>query len=316
MSTIRSALNKPLVLIFLLGMASAVPHGAAGQAAITGLVVDARTSQPLPTVQVFVSDLDVGALTQANGQYLLSDVPVGTHTLTVQRLGYRSLSQQVTVTADETVAMDFGLTREALALEEILVTGTAGQARRREIGNSIAQVNLGELVESEVITGVEDLLTARVPGLTVMQSNSGPAAAGQIRLRGITSTSMGNQPLVYVDGVRVNATGYPRNSNGLGTRQSPRTANTILGSLDDINPADIERIEIIKGPAATTLYGTEAATGVIQIFTKRGVPGGAVWTAEIQGALAALGNLRRNPSPITTWTGLCGPATCRTTPSR
>ena len=297
MSTIRSALNKPLVLIFLLGMASAVPHGAAGQAAITGLVVDARTSQPLPTVQVFVSDLDVGALTQANGQYLLSDVPVGTHTLTVQRLGYRSLSQQVTVTADETVAMDFGLTREALALEEILVTGTAGQARRREIGNSIAQVNLGELVESEVITGVEDLLTARVPGLTVMQSNSGPAAAGQIRLRGITSTSMGNQPLVYVDGVRVNATGYPRNSNGLGTRQSPRTANTILGSLDDINPADIERIEIIKGPAATTLYGTEAATGVIQIFTKRGVPGGAVWTAEIQGGLSSSRKFAPEPEP-------------------
>ena len=101
--------------------------------------------------------------------------------------------------------------------------------------------------------------------MTIRGTTGNPGAGSQIRLRGITSASMGNQPLIYVDGVRMRSEGYGAAPGG------SRSANVTLSTLDDINPADIERVEIIKGPAATTLYGTEAAAGVIQIFTKRGL---------------------------------------------
>src|SRR5690606_25247470 len=100
-----------------------------------GRVVDDQTLQPIASAQVFVGDLGLGVLTRGDGSYLLIDVPAGTHTLEVQRIGYRTVSRAVTVVSGQSQVVDFSLAREALALDEIVVTGTAGQARRREIGN-------------------------------------------------------------------------------------------------------------------------------------------------------------------------------------
>ena len=167
---------------------------------------------------------------------------------------------------------------EALGLDEIVVTGTAGASRRREVGNSVAQINIANVPERP--TNVSSLLQGAAPGVEVTAGGGEAGMGKQIRLRGIKSVSMTNQPIIYIDGIRMMDDALPTVdidglSGGEGALVTP-------SALDAINPADIERIEIIKGSAATTLYGTEASAGVIQIFTKRGSSGAPVWTAEVQ----------------------------------
>ena len=241
---------------------------------LTGLVTDAGSGRPLSAAQVFIEGTGLGSLTNASGRYLIINVPAGTHTLRVELIGYTAASQEVTVTDDQATAADFGLNEEVIDFDEIVVTGTAGQARRREVGNAIEQINISEVAEP--VNDVGALLQARVPGARI-QFGSGNSGSGvDIRLRGNVSTALSNQPIIYIDGMR--AKSEPTSSeNGAEDPYSP---------LSDINPDDIDRIEVIKGPAATTLYGTEAAAGVIQIFTKQGGQGAPQWTAEVQQGVA------------------------------
>ena len=228
---------------------------------ITGLVTDSRTGQPVVSVQIFIQGLDLGGLTQQNGRYLLQIVPAGTHELSVARIGYGTVTQQVTVGAGQTVTLNFAIIEQALALDEIIVTGTAGGTQRRAIGNVVERLDVVELQEITPVTSIEQMLSMRVPGLT-MQSAGGTIGGNdaQIRIRGSASVGLSNDPLVYIDGVRMNI-----------DHQGDRTVR--VGRLNDINPEDIESVEVIKGPAAATLYGTEASNGVIQIITKRGAQG-------------------------------------------
>jgi TonB-dependent SusC/RagA subfamily outer membrane receptor len=198
------------------------------------------------------------------------NVPAGRHTLRVELIGYRGVRQQVTVVEGQATTVDVQLTEEAIALDEVVVTGTAGQARRREVGNSIAQVKLDQVAEPG--TNVGALLQGRVAGAFISFGSGNAGSGPDIRLRGNVSASLSNQPLIYIDGMRAN-------SEPTGGRSG---AADVYSPLNDLNPEDIDRIEVIKGPAATTLYGTEAAAGVIQIFTKRGGQGPPRWTAELQ----------------------------------
>src|SRR5213076_2921296 len=148
------------------------------------------------------------------------------------------------------------------------------RARRREVGNAITQINLSSVAEPP--KSVETLLQARVPGMTV---DVGGATIGQgatIRLRGNVSLSQSNQPLVYVDGVRQTANNYPRNVSQGGSTFN--AAQVEASPLADIDLGDVDRVEVVKGAAAATLYGTEAAAGVIEIFTKRGTAGKTAFT--------------------------------------
>jgi TonB-dependent SusC/RagA subfamily outer membrane receptor len=180
----------------------------------------------------------------------------------------------VDVPSSGPATVDFGLGEEALALDRVVVTGTSSEARRREVGNSITQINLASVAEPT--KSVETLLQARVPGMTV---DFGGATIGQgatIRVRGNVSLSQSNQPLVYVDGVRQTANNYPRNVSEGGSTFN--AAQVEASPLADIDPDNIERVEVIKGAAAATLYGTEAAAGVIEIFTKHGTAGKTAFT--------------------------------------
>ena len=127
-----------------------------------------------------------------------------------------------------------------------------------------------------------------------MQSAGVIGAGSSIRLRGNTSVALSNQPLVYVDGVRVRSDEYPKNVPAAGG-QNLRSSHVNASPIDDINPDDIERVEVLKGAAASTLYGTEAAAGVIQIFTKRGAAGNAQWTAQVNQGVAKERHLRKDP---------------------
>ena len=253
---------KPLATVLLILLVLA-PRAHAQTGTVTGRVADAQNGQPVSSAQLYVDGLNIGALTQQNGRYLLVNVPPGTHTLTAERIGFRSATAEVTVGAGATVVQDFQLSQEALQLNEVIVTGTAGGTQRRAIGNSVGTVDAAAITQTAPISTVQDLLRGREPGVSFSRSAGSVGGGAMVRVRGVSSVSMGASPLIFVDGIRVS-----NESSGPGLVDGRQAV-----SLDDFNPNDIESIEIIKGPAAATLYGTEASAGVIQIITKRGAAG-------------------------------------------
>jgi len=239
---------------------------------LTGRVTDSQGGAPVASVQVFIEGLSLGALTQQNGRYLLVNVPAGTHTLTASRIGYRTVTQEVTVGAGATVVQDFTLSEEALQLQEVIVTGTVGQTQRRALGNSVERLSAADVTEQAPITNMQNLMAARTPGLRFGGVDGQVGGGRQVSIRGVSSVSLGAQPLIYVDGVRV------QNDAQLGPSTGSAAGNS--SALGNINPDQIESIEIIKGPSAATLYGTEASAGVIQIITKKGAVGAPEFTVE------------------------------------
>ena len=265
-------------MLLLAGLLSVgVSYGQSGT--IEGTVTDAETGQPLPGVNVVIEEQNIGASTDADGGYAIQDVPAGTYQVTAQFVGFQSRTQAVEVAAGQTVTVDFALAEETVGLDEVVVTGAAGQAQRREVGNTVSAISVGDLEENP--TSVEDILSGSLPGVTLSIGEGMSGSGSQIRLRGNTSVSQSNAPLVYVDGLRIRSGGYPKNVPPVG--YSGRSANVTANPINDLNPVNIDRVEVVKGAAATTLYGTEAAPGVIQIFTKEGSPGGdPVWNFRVQ----------------------------------
>jgi TonB-dependent starch-binding outer membrane protein SusC len=248
-----------------------------------GRVTDSQNLQPLASAQVSIADLGIGALTQQNGRFVLINVPVGTHSVTVQRIGYREATQAVTVVAGQSTSLDFGIVEEALALDEIIVTGTPGGTQRRAIGNTVTRVPAAEITQQVAISSMQDLLTARTPGLSFGRVSGSVGTGSGIQIRGTGSFSLGGQPLIYVDGVRIDNSSRagPATNSPFQMNDSERGGGE-ASVLDDFNPEDIESIEVIKGPAAATLYGTEASAGVIQIITKKGQEGSPQFNLSIQ----------------------------------
>ena len=290
-TSLKSVTLALLAIVLALGSRPALAQNPAqNTGTIGGRVVD-QAGQPVVNAQVFLVGTSLGTLTGANGRFTLVNVPANTYRLRVERIGTRPAEVSVTVQAGQTLTQDFTLREEALGLDQIVVTGTAGAARRREVGNSIAQINLADVQEPPL--NLSSLLQGRSPGMTVIPSSGMAGSGAMIRLRGNTSVTMTNQPLVYIDGIRVRSRGYALNVPPAGSEL--RGGNDVASPLNDINPADIERIEVIKGAAAATLYGTEAAAGVIQVFTKRGHSGKPQWTFQVDQGFAK--TLKFGPDP-------------------
>jgi len=273
---------KRAAAVLALALAPTFAGDLAAQATgtITGTVRDRSTGQPVSGAQVSVPELNLGTLANNVGRYLLVNVPAGTHIVQFDYIGYGTQQMEISISAGETVTADAELRNEAISLEGVVVTGTAGAARRREIGNSVTQINQST-IEAAPISNVGDILQGRALGATVLDNGGQVGAGSTIRLRGNNSVTQGNSPLIYVDGVRIRNTAYP------GDPEQNQSANP----LNDINPEDIERVEVIKGAAATTLYGTEASGGVIQIFTKRGAAGAPAWSFSMDQGVNTLGHV-------------------------
>ncbi len=259
------------------------PVASARQGIITGQALDATTRRPLIGVQVFIPETGRGTLTDSNGRFVLTNVEAGSITLRAQMIGYGSVEAVVSVVSGETVTANLMLQPEALSLDELVVTGTGGSARVREIGTTVSRLDAQEM-ENLPAARPQDILMGRVAGVSVNLGGGQPGQEGSIRLRGNNSISQGNQPLIYVDGVRIYSEHTP---------SGPGTSSGSLG-LNSISPNDIERIEIVKGAAASTLYGTEAAGGVIQIFTKKGFSGTPQWRAELGYGVSTIGHYGPN----------------------
>ena len=263
------------------------------QGIVRGTVTNTASGLPLANAQVFIVGTTVGGITNDNGTFIISAVPAGSQVVRVRMLGYQAADKPVTVIAGTTATVTFALTASAISLDEVVVTGTGGSARKREVGNSIGQVQVSSL--PEVPTNISNMLSGRLAGVTVGGGVGNAGGGSAIRLRGTTSVSLTNQPLIFIDGVRTRSDEYPRNGIFTGTTQ--RGANSYSSPLNDINPDDIDRIEVVKGAAAATLYGTDAAAGVIQIFTKRGASGAARWQVRFNAGVSSLMKFGTDSAP-------------------
>ncbi|MBN1628555.1 MAG: SusC/RagA family TonB-linked outer membrane protein [Thermoleophilia bacterium] len=255
-----------------LALALAAVPVSAQTGTIVGRVIDGQSGRPVPTAQVSIAGTQLGALVDAEGRFRIERVPLGTREVRAIRIGYNNASATVTVAAGQPVSVELRMTETAIGLDEIVVTGTAGQTRRRAIGNAVSTVNTAQLMEQVPAMNVTEVLQAKTPGLTIMPGSGTAGTGANFRLRGASSVYANTQPTIYVDGVRIH-------SGGLGNFD---VFGQNTSALDAINPADIESIEVIKGPAAATLYGAEAAAGVIQIITKKGRPGAVSWDARAE----------------------------------
>lgn len=243
----------------------ATSQASAQQASVTGKVTDESTGQPLVGARIQATTQQVYAVTNQQGQYTLKGLTATTHTLRIFMLGYAPQTKTIAVpTAGTTV--DWSLKAVPFQLEEIVTTATGEQASR-ELGNSVSKIQAAQLVESAPITNAMQALSGRVAGVNVLQSNGTSGTGARIRIRGISSLSLSNDPLLYIDGVRVAGDAPAGAFIGGGT----------VSKLNDLNPEEIETIEVVKGPSAATLYGTQAANGIIRVTTKRGRAGAPTW---------------------------------------
>jgi TonB-dependent SusC/RagA subfamily outer membrane receptor len=232
---------------------------------VSGHVTDASVGRGLPDVQVLVTGTRIGAVTGPNGEYTLTGVPIGARSITVRRIGYEPVVHPVTVVLGSTATADIALRVSAVNLSEVVVTGTGIATEKRKVGTNIATVD-SALISRAQATTVDQAMQGKIPGAQITQNSGSPGGGGiSVRLRGVNSFISGSDPLYIIDGVIVN------NESGqladLGTRANPQNR------LADLNPDDIEHIEVIRGAAAAALYGSRANNGVVQIFTKRGTSG-------------------------------------------
>ena len=261
--------SSRLVLLLLLLAALAWPGGPFGdpglqaqRGVVGGTVVAGNNLEPLAGAQVVVVGTNLGGLTNESGRFLIEGVSGTEVTLQVIMLGYGTETVQAQV-GETNLRIVLGQT--AVLLDALVVTGTAGDTRKRVLGNAVSQIDVPSMAAAPIQTFTE-LLNGRATGVVVQQGSGVAGSSSEIRIRGRSSLrEVSDAPLIYIDGIRVN------------NRMSGNFGDPAVSRLDDIDPASIESIEIIKGPAAATQYGTEASNGVIQIITKRGATGPARW---------------------------------------
>lgn len=266
--------------------------GASG--GVAGRVTDSASGKGVSGATVMVVGTKLSTLTNGSGEFLLWDVPVGAQVVTVKSFGYKPASRTVTIVDSGRVTVRFVLTPTATVLSGV-VTMATGQQRKIAVGNDITTINVDSVMRVAPITSVTDLLETRVPGLTVLHSSGTPGDPSRIRLRGTSSITGNNDPIVIVDGVRVyasqsdsrNANLAPVHIGGSGSITGTGSARYAVPSpLDQIDPNSIETIEVFKGPSASALYGSDAANGVIVITTKHGTSGKTHWQMALGAGLS------------------------------
>jgi TonB-linked SusC/RagA family outer membrane protein len=263
----------------------------AQNATLTGRVVDQATGQPLSDVRIIVAGTPRGSRTGEDGRFQIVGVPAGTIEIRAVRIGYQAQTKTINVGAGAPETLDFSLVQAATTLDQVTVTATGEIQRRRESGVSTAKIDSSQ-VNMASVQNFSDVLSSRAAGVTVQQAGGTTGGSSRIRIRGSNSINLANDPLLIIDGVRVNNN---PNSSAIGVGgQTPSRFN-------DINPEDIENVEIIKGPAAAALYGTAASNGVIQVTTKRGKAGRARWATNAEyGSVREQGDYNHNYRQIGT----------------
>ena len=235
----------------------------AQQAVLTGRV-SGTGSEGLADSRVMLVNTSTVTQTNSEGRYTIRNVPTGTIEVRVIRVGYAEQKKSVVVAPGASITLDFALTALVVQLQEVVTTAT-GEQRKVEIGNALSTISAPQAVEQTAVSNIADLLVAKAPGVIMSPPNMS-GSAPVIRIRGLNSLSLGNAPIMIVDGVRFFSSSI-----------SPGVGGTNESFMNSLSPEEIEDIEIVKGPSAATLYGTDAANGVIVVTTKKGRAGAARW---------------------------------------
>ena len=255
----------------LLALVSTV---AAAQGTVQGTVTEQGAATPLQEARVMVVGSALATTTGPDGKFKIARVPAGAVEIRVIRVGYAELKKAVRVVDGQTATLDFAMGKSIVQLQEVVTTAT-GEQRRVEVGNAVDNLAVAKITETSPIRNMSDVLNSRVPG--VMVQSGGQTGSGQrIRVRGVSSVSLANDPIYIIDGIRMSSN---NSSSSFGNGGSN------FSRLGDIDPQQIENIEIVKGPSAATLYGTDAANGVVVITTKKGRTGAARWTTYVEGGI-------------------------------
>ncbi|RYY39940.1 MAG: SusC/RagA family TonB-linked outer membrane protein [Chitinophagaceae bacterium] len=260
---------KRLALLLLLMAASLA---GAAQVQIKGRVTDDR-GEPRAGVSVQVQGSTAGTATDANGDFVLNtDLKAGKHVLVFSGVGSRGQQEAITVGTESNYTVNVRLAQDALAMDEVVVTGVSAGTTRRQLGSYVSSVGAKDL--SRGATGnVLAALQGKTAGAQISQNSGDPAGGVSVRLRGVSSINSSSEPLYIVDGIIVNNA-----TNRVTNTQNGYDGGNFVGTvgqnrMSDINPNDIERIEVLNGAAAAAIYGSRANAGVVQIFTKRGKSG-------------------------------------------
>lgn len=292
----RTSARAALTVLIGVGIGAAAPALLAQSTGrITGTVVDAAGGRPLAGTQVTIRGSAAGSVSSDDGRFSIANVPAGPQMVEARHIGYGAAMRVVTVTAGQTVTISIPLRERAIALDEVVVTGTAGAVERKQLGNTISTIDATKVANAAPLVSVDQLIQGRSAGVQMVTTQGNVGSAGKITIRGTRSVSLSSDPIIYIDGVRANGSDdRPFFIGGQG-----------ISRLSDINPEEIDRIEIVKGAAAATLYGTQGANGVIQIFTKHGRSGSPEWRLEAEGGF------ERSPAdrfPGRLWTQFVNPA--------
>ncbi len=275
-------------LLFLMGSAPS----ARAQGTVTGRVTIANSDVPLSGSRVMLVGTSLFTQTAADGRFTLRNVPAGAAEIRVIRVGYEEAKKSVAVTSGESVTVDFAMTQAAFQLAQIVTTAT-GEQRSVELGNVVSSLgDVSQRTELMPVTNVANLMVAQMPGVVVLPGAM-TGAAPVVRIRGIGSlatsgSGITNDPIYVIDGVRMNS-----GTIGLGS------GGTVGSFLNDLDPDEIESIEVVKGPSAATLYGTNAANGVIVITTKKGRAGDTRWT--YYGEYGGIDDRNTYPTTYASW---------------
>jgi TonB-linked SusC/RagA family outer membrane protein len=244
-----------------------IAPAASAQREVSGRVTILGSGEPVADASVGVVGIPVGARTNARGEYRLR-VPDGEVTLATRMIGYKRQTARV---AANQATVNFELEKDVLQLEAITVTGAATTVERRNATSSVAQVNSDQLTRVPAVS-IENALQGKILGASINMNNGAPGGGGQIQIRGASSLIGKIDPLYVIDGVIVSndvrSNGQRFITNSLNSGEENGT-----NRLADINPADIETIEVLKGSVASAIYGSQATNGVVVITTKRGRSG-------------------------------------------
>ncbi|MFM1929701.1 MAG: hypothetical protein RL387_1029 [Bacteroidota bacterium] len=267
--------KKPLLtrLMMVLTLLSAFGFSSIAQVAITGKVTNQKDNSALEGISIVIKGTKKGTNTDNNGNFSLTHNANSAFTITASGVGFKS--QDILIDPKGTTkGISIALTEQFSKLDEVVVTGTSAGTTKRQLGSYISSVNAEDLNKGAT-SNILAALQGKTAGAQISQNSGDPAGGMSVRLRGISSVLSSSEPLYIVDGVIINNA-----TNRVTNTSSNYDGGNFVGTIGqsrmaDINPADIERVEVLNGAAAAATYGSRANAGVIQIFTKRGKTGAA-----------------------------------------
>ncbi len=288
-------LPAALVLMAMVTRAALAQSGV-----VTGKVTDAAGA-PVSAARIVILGTTLEIQTPPNGEYRVTNVPPGRVVVRVFKLGFKSVIDTVQLAAGGSATANFSLVESLVSLSQVVVTGTAGNQERRAQSAEVASLDAAGITTNQpTISTVDNVLQSQLPGVSVSSGSGETGTAKEIRIRGASSINLSNEPLIFIDGIRVN--------DGI---TSAGNSGQAYSRMNDLNPEEIESVEVVKGPAAATLYGADASAGVIQIITKKGRAGAG---ALVQSVHFSTGNIDQNWTPPADY-GACSAALIANTAS-